>query len=72
MPIYEYRCEGCGKVYEHLIIPRDKKLPRYCDACDNPLIKIPSSFHIRVGMVERENFEKNVLDFALKYTTKLN
>lgn len=32
MPIFEYRCSACGKVYEELVFgDRDKKVP--CPAC---------------------------------------
>jgi putative FmdB family regulatory protein len=32
MPIYEYRCSECGKVFEELVFgDRDKKFP--CPAC---------------------------------------
>jgi putative FmdB family regulatory protein len=42
MPIFEYRCGKCGKIYEELIFgDRDRKVP--CPACgsDNSE-KIPS------------------------------
>lgn len=42
MPIFEYRCRICGKVYEELVFgDRDKKVP--CPACGSDTSdKIPS------------------------------
>lgn len=42
MPIFEYRCGKCHKVYEELVFgDRDKKVP--CPACGSDLSeKIPS------------------------------
>ena len=42
MPIFEYRCARCGKVYEELIFgDRDRNVP--CPACgSDKTVKIPS------------------------------
>ena len=42
MPIFEYRCGACGKVYEELVFgDRDRKVP--CPACGSDKSeKIPS------------------------------
>jgi putative FmdB family regulatory protein len=42
MPIFEYRCGTCGKVYEELVFgDRDRKVP--CPACGSDKSeKIPS------------------------------
>ena len=42
MPIFEYRCGSCGKVYEELVFgDRDRKVP--CPACGSDKSeKIPS------------------------------
>ena len=33
MPIYEYRCEDCGKISEFLIIKTDDKVTPQCNRC---------------------------------------
>lgn len=33
MPIYEYACQGCGKVFEELIIRRADEAELACPAC---------------------------------------
>lgn len=33
MPIYEYRCEACGDVFERLVFSSDKDEPVECPAC---------------------------------------
>lgn len=44
MPIYEYRCEGCGHRFEHLLLPTAKTDP-VCPACQSrDLEKLISGF----------------------------
>ena len=33
MPIYEYRCEGCGKISEFLVIRTDEAFVPQCKRC---------------------------------------
>ncbi len=33
MPIYEYRCEDCGRISEFLVIRTDEKLTPRCNRC---------------------------------------
>ena len=33
MPIYEYRCEDCGKISEFLMIKTDDKVSPQCNRC---------------------------------------
>ena len=33
MPIYEYRCEDCGKVFEQLVFASDADAPVECPEC---------------------------------------
>jgi putative FmdB family regulatory protein len=35
MPIYEYRCENCGKISEFLIIRTDEKAAPQCKRCNS-------------------------------------
>lgn len=32
MPIYEYRCRGCGKEFEQLLLPHSSGAP-FCPSC---------------------------------------
>ncbi|MCF8063298.1 MAG: zinc ribbon domain-containing protein [Deltaproteobacteria bacterium] len=33
MPIYEYRCDACGEVFEQLVFASDKDEPVECPSC---------------------------------------
>jgi len=35
MPIYEYRCESCGKISEFLLIKTDDQVPLQCKRCNS-------------------------------------
>ena len=35
MPIYEYRCEACGKISEFLLIRTDEKVTPQCKRCQS-------------------------------------
>lgn len=48
MPIYEYECQGCGEVTEHLQKISDKPL-RKCPCCGGNVKKLMSmnTFHLK-------------------------
>ena len=47
MPIYLYKCEECGDVFEYLIIKSTDK-PK-CDKCgSSKLKKLPTTFGVRM------------------------
>lgn len=33
MPIYEFRCEGCGEVFEHLALTQKEEKQACCPQC---------------------------------------
>jgi len=33
MPIYEYKCDACGEVFERIVFASDKDEPIECPAC---------------------------------------
>jgi putative FmdB family regulatory protein len=33
MPIYEFRCEACQQVFEHLALGRDEQIETRCPSC---------------------------------------
>ncbi len=41
MPIFEYKCEKCGRVEEFLVLPGEKE-PLTCKHCGGRLVKLPS------------------------------
>ncbi len=47
MPIYEYQCTGCTKIYE-LIHKHDDVYNIVCDECLKPLIKLISTGGFRL------------------------
>jgi putative FmdB family regulatory protein len=51
MPIYEYRCEGCGKISEFLVIRTDETLVPQCKRCKS---KKMSRILSRVRVVRSE------------------
>lgn len=51
MPIYEYRCEACGKVSEFLVIRTDEKVTPRCRQCQS---KKMSRVLSRVRMIRSE------------------
>ena len=40
MPIFEYKCEKCGRVEEFLVLPGEKE-PLTCRYCGGRLVKLP-------------------------------
>lgn len=48
MPIFEYKCENCGKVIEVFVKSNDDKAPT-CEDCKKDMKKIISlsSFHLK-------------------------
>ena len=56
MPIYEYRCEKCGKVYEKLILTSShKEVDVICDGCGVNCKKIISKSSFKVNGFNAEN-----------------
>src|SRR5512136_2868326 len=51
MPIYEYRCEGCGKISEFLVIRTDETFIPQCKRCKS---KKMSRILSRVRVVRSE------------------
>ncbi|MEA3378488.1 MAG: zinc ribbon domain-containing protein [Nanoarchaeota archaeon] len=51
MPIYEYKCPKCKRVYELLIYLKEKDNPQFCTECGNLLEKIisQSNFKLKKG-----------------------
>lgn len=33
MPIYEFRCDACQEVFEHLALSRDEQIEARCPSC---------------------------------------
>jgi len=46
MPIYEYKCDECGHVFEELIFHETEKLE--CPKCSGKVHKLMSSFSFEV------------------------
>ncbi len=50
MPLYEYRCSGCGKVFEQLRRMQDADQGVICPACESELVeRLLSTFSSRMG-----------------------
>jgi putative FmdB family regulatory protein len=46
MPVYEYRCEDCGEVFEQLVFHEAE--PVRCPACAGRVQRLMSTFHVDV------------------------
>jgi putative FmdB family regulatory protein len=44
MPIYEYKCRRCGKIFEILVYGRDRKTVHCPASCGGSVIRVMSSF----------------------------
>jgi len=57
MPLYEYYCESCDRVFEALRALRDSELPSICDACGREAKRIMTttfaSMSLRDGWRQR-------------------
>ena len=60
MPIYEYKCKKCKKMFE-LLKPIGFKGKVYCPVCENEAIKVISlsSFHLKGGGWYKDGYTKN-------------
>ena len=60
MPLYEYRCKGCGHMFEVLQKFSDRTL-RTCKLCHGRLEKLISrtSFQLKGGGWDSEGYSKN-------------
>lgn len=57
MPIYEYRCQQCGKKNEFITFRVSEQVPDTCRHCGSELLrKIPS--RVRVRLSEETRMEK--------------
>jgi len=53
MPIYEYRCDTCGSVSEHLVLVQEET-PARCRFCGSSrLNRIPSASYLSVSSAGR-------------------
>lgn len=56
MPIYEFRCEDCGRISEFLILKKDENFMPYCKKCKgNNMTKVIS--RVRVIRSEESRLE---------------
>ncbi len=56
MPIYEFRCEDCGKISEFLILKKEESFIPYCKRCKgNKMTKVISK--VRVIRSEESRIE---------------
>lgn len=57
MPLYEYRCRGCGETFELLRSVREASQPQSCPACDHDAQRIvPAEFQaftLRQGLYRK-------------------
>ena len=60
MPIYEYRCGKCGRVYEAIrdVKKRNEPYPCELDECDGTARLLISTIHIGGDVETRQNQEK--------------
>jgi putative FmdB family regulatory protein len=49
MPIYEYRCDGCGKVFEKICKSDESGEAGACPSCGGKTEKVLSSFSCSKG-----------------------
>ncbi len=50
MPIYEFRCEGCGEVFELLALSKNDQVEAKCPQCgDTRITRVMSSCAAVVG-----------------------
>lgn len=57
MPIFEYRCQDCGKIFEVLFKSRDEKLKVICPACKSK--KSEKVLSVFSGKVEKSSMPVN-------------
>ncbi len=56
MPIYEYKCKGCGRRFELMRSMRDGHAPASCPACGSPdTSRLLSVFAAQTGGGESDN-----------------
>lgn len=51
MPIYDYRCEACGGVAEHVLLGFDAPAPTACPSCGSgPLSRVYSGGRVQIAL----------------------
>lgn len=51
MPIYEFRCQSCDKVFDSLVMPSEKDFEMRCPECNSPEVtKLMSAASHTLGM----------------------
>ncbi len=63
MPIYEFKCKGCGNIVEKICSFQDE--PPFCPICGVRMVRCISSFSFRSSNVSER--EKRVLKLAKDY-----
>lgn len=66
MPLYEFECEACGKIFE-VLMKRDEGFPS-CPSCGSTeIIKVPSLFGFQDKSAYREGRERAILKRVRDY-----
>lgn len=55
MPLFEYRCDACGKTHEILVALANRNAPQPCPACNAGMPRMfssPKIFNERAGCIE--------------------
>lgn len=56
MPLYEFQCAGCGKIFEILV---RKLAPTTCPGCGSErLERLPSTFGVNSEAVRKSNLQR--------------
>lgn len=64
MPIFEYKCKNCGKIFEVLVLSQNEVI--FCENCKSKEIeRIPSRF----GFSSGENFSSSFSSGSCKSCT---
>jgi putative FmdB family regulatory protein len=51
MPIYDFRCEACDQVAEHVLLGFDAPVPEVCTSCGKgPLARVWSGARVHISL----------------------